>query len=147
MSGQSPNDRTITPDFSTLEVAMDAWSEPFWQAGGEGRAVMPRCTSCGTFRWPAGPFCPQCRAQEVEWLPAGQARIYSFTLLPVPGPDKEVPPHWRMPTLVEFDDAPGVRLVSVMVDAPVGKVAIGDPVTVDWLPAANAQVPVFRQQT
>ena len=48
--------RSICPDFSELEIPMDAWSEPFWQAGSEGRVIMPRCTSCGTFRWPAGPL-------------------------------------------------------------------------------------------
>ena len=135
---------SICPDYSALEVAMDAWSEPFWKAGEEGRLVMPRCTSCGTFRWPAGPFCPQCRSQAVEWVPPGQARIYSFTITPVPGPDKDAPPQWRLPALVEFSDAPGVRLVSVLAGAPVDDVAIGDEVTVEWRPGANAPVPVFR---
>lgn len=136
---------SIRPDFTALEIPVDAWSEPFWQAGGEGRLVMPRCTACGTFRWPAGPFCPTCRAQEVEWVPPGQARIYSFTRLPVPGASKDAPPDWRVPTLVEFDDAPGVRLVSVLVEARVDAVAIGDPVDIAWQPAANGVVPVFRQ--
>ncbi|MBU6268836.1 MAG: OB-fold domain-containing protein [Sphingomonadales bacterium] len=136
---------SFCPDYAALEVAMDAWSEPFWQAGTEGRVVMPRCTACGTFRWPAGPFCPRCRAQPVEWVPPGQARVFSFTVLPVPGADRDAPPRWRMPTLVEFADAPGVRLVSVLVDADVDAVAIGDAVAIDWQPAANASVPVFRR--
>jgi uncharacterized OB-fold protein len=136
--------RSICPDFSALEIPMDAWSEPFWQAGSEGRVEMPRCTSCGTFRWPAGPFCPECHAQEVEWIEAGQGRIYSFTILPVPGADKDAPPQFRIPALVTFENAPGVRLVSVLVDAPVDAVVIGDEVEVDWLTGANAVVPVFR---
>jgi len=135
---------SICPDFSTLEVAMDAWSEPFWSAGAEGRVLMPRCTACGTFRWPAGPFCPQCRAQPVAWVSPGQARIYSFTILPMPGADKDAPPRWRLPTLVQFDEAPGIRLVSVLIDADVDAVAFGDPVTIEWRPGANAPVPVFR---
>ena len=133
------------PDYSALDVAMDAWSEPFWKAGEEGRVVMPRCRSCATFRWPAGPFCPKCRAQEVDWVPPGQARIYSFTITPMPGADKDALPQWRMPALVEFDDAPGVRLVSVLIDAPADDVAIGDAVDIEWRPAANAKVPVFRR--
>jgi uncharacterized protein len=138
------SEHSITPDFSALEIAMDSWSEPFWQSGAEGRVLMPRCTSCGTFRWPAGPFCPECRSQPVEWVPPGQARIYSFTILPAPGEDKDAPPRLRIPTLVEFDDAPGVRLVSVLVDAEPGQVAIGDPVVIAWQPAANGFVPVFH---
>lgn len=134
------------PDFSSLDIAMDVWSEPFWQAGSEGRVAMPRCISCGTFRWPAGPFCPECHTQPVEWVAAGQARIYSFTILPVPGPDKDSPGSCRIPAVVEFGDAPGVRLVSVLVDADPAALAIGDRVAIDWLKAANGLVPVFRQE-
>lgn len=137
-------DLSICPDFSTFEIPMDAWSEPFWQAGSEGRTVMQQCSQCDTFRWPASPFCPSCRGQEVTWVPPGQARIYSFTILPVPGPDKEAPPRARIPALVEFAEAPGVRLVSVLVEADPQSVAIGDPVEIEWRPAANGVVPVFR---
>lgn len=138
------NDISICPDFSALEIAMDVWSEPFWAAGEDGRTEMPRCAHCATFRWPAGPFCPACHEQGLEWLPAGQARIYSFTILSVPGADKDAPPRRRIPAVVEFDDAPGVRLVSVLVDAPVENVAICAAVKVAWMPAANGVVPVFR---
>lgn len=138
--------KSICPDYSTLEIAMDAWSEPFWQAGAEGRVLMQKCSHCGTFRWPAGPFCPRCHEQGVEWVPPGQARIYSFTVVPVPGADKETPPNWRMPTVVEFDEAPGVRLVSVLVGADPKTAAIGDPVEIAWRPAANGVVPVFQPQ-
>lgn len=135
---------SICPDYSGLEIAMDAWSEPFWQAGAEGRLLMQQCSHCGVFRWPAGPFCPQCRQQGVEWVSPGQPRIYSFTIVPVPAVDKDAPPAWRMPALVEFDEAPGVRLVSVLVGADPATVAIGDPVAIAWRPAANGVVPVFQ---
>ncbi|MEE4451423.1 Zn-ribbon domain-containing OB-fold protein [Novosphingobium resinovorum] len=134
---------SITPDFTALQIARDVWSEPFW-AGAEDNAVrMPACSNCGTFRWPAGPFCPSCHTQGVEWRPAGQARIYSFTVLPVPG---EGPPRVRIPALVEFADAPGVRLVSVLVDADPAAVAIGLPVSIDWIAASDGKVPVFRME-
>lgn len=136
-------DHSVVPDYSNLEIPMDVWSEPFWAAGAEDRVIMPKCGDCGTFRWPAGPFCANCQSQAVEWVPAGQARIYSYTVLPVPM-GEGVPPRQRIPTLVEFDDAPGVRLVSALVDAPLDKVEIGAPVEVHWCPAANALVPVFR---
>lgn len=135
---------SICPDYTKLDIAMDQWSEPFWAAGTEGRTEMPRCTHCATFRWPASAFCPACHEQGIEWLGAGQARIYSFTILSVPGPDKDAPPRRRIPAVVEFDGAPGVRLVSVLIDAPVDEVAIGAAVEVAWMPAANGVVPVFR---
>jgi uncharacterized protein len=136
--------RSICPDFSALEVPMDHWSEPFWRAAAERRLLMPRCADCRTFRWPAGPFCPQCRSQNVEWVPPGQGRIYSFTILPVRGESEGASPQFRIPALVEFDAAPGVRLVTSLVDALAEAVAIDTPVAVDWLVAANATVPVFR---
>lgn len=136
--------RSLCPDFSSLEVPMDAWSLPFWDAARERRLLMPRCAACGTFRWPAGPFCPQCRAQPLQWLDPGRGRIYSFTILPMPGESETAPPRLRIPALVEFDRAPGVRLASVLVDAPPEAVAIDAAVEVDWLDAANARVPVFR---
>lgn len=136
--------RSITPDFSAMEIPMDAWSEPYWAAAAEHRLILPRCGSCATFRWPAGPFCPECRSQQVEWVEAGQGSIYSFTILPVPAADKDAPPDFRIPALVTFENAPGVRLVSVLIDAPADAVKIDALVEMDWLPAANATVPVFR---
>src|SRR5439155_13241722 len=103
----------------------------------------PRCGTCGTFRWPAGPFCYRCRSQAVEWVPAGQGRIYSYTVLPVISADKDAP-QFRTPVVVEFDGIAEVRLVSVLVDAPVDGIAIGAAVEPVWLAAANATVPGFR---
>lgn len=130
--------KSISPDLSALEIPMDVWSEPYWQNAAERRLLLPRCGACATFRWPAGPFCPECRSQAVEWMPPGQGRIYSFTILPVGETG------FRIPALVVFDDAPGVRLVSALIDAAAEDVAIDAEVEMDWLPAANATVPVFR---
>lgn len=130
---------SILPDYSALEVPSDIWSQPFWEAGVSGELLFPSCQDCGTFRWPAGPFCPECRGQEVDWTPAGQGRIYTYTILP----DRADPKKIRIPALVEFDEAPGVRLVSTLVDASAEQVAIGAKVDVCWVPAANFSVPVF----
>jgi uncharacterized OB-fold protein len=139
--------RSICPDFSALEVPADAWSQPFWNAAKERKLLMPRCAACGTFRWPAGPFCPQCQSQPLDWVAPGQGRIYSFTILPVRGEDETAPPQFRIAALVEFDGAPGVRLLSSLIDAPSGLVKIGTAVDVDWRNAANATVPVFKLST
>ena len=135
--------RSFCPDFTALQVPWDTWSKPFWDATAERKLLLPRCGECETFRWPASPFCFKCRSQKVDWVPPGQAHIYSFTILPVRGPS-DAPPQSRIPALVEFDDAPGVRLVSALVDAPFAQVKIGAKVEIDWLAAANATVPVFR---
>jgi uncharacterized OB-fold protein len=131
--------KSITPDFAALDVPMDVYSAPFWQGAAEHRLTFPSCTACGTFRWPAGPFCPKCHTQPVEWKPAGAASVYSFTVLPVRDTGEQ-----RIPVLAVFAGAPGVRLVTVLVDAEPQQVAIGAPLVADWLPAANATIPVFR---
>lgn len=130
---------SITPDFAALEVPMDAWSEPFWQGTAEHRLAFPSCTQCGTFRWPAGPFCPKCHVQPVAWKAAGAASVYSFTVLPQRDGGGQ-----RIPVLAEFAGAPGVRFVSVLIDADPQAVTVGAPLTPAWLPAANATLPVFR---
>ena len=136
--------RSLTPDFAQLDIAMDQWSEPYWQAVAEHRLQFPRCGACGTFRWPAGPFCYKCRSQEVEWVPAGEAKIYSYTVLPVMEPDKDAAPQWRVPVVVEFEGIADVRLVSVLVDAQLDAIAIGNMLEPVWLAAENATVPAFR---
>jgi uncharacterized OB-fold protein len=136
--------RSITPDVSTVEIPIDAWSRPFWEATAAQQLLLPRCSGCGLFRWPAGPFCPRCHAQTVQWLDPGQGRIYSFTVLPTRRDGGDTQPLYRIPVLVEFDAAPGVRLVSSLIDADPALVEIGMPVEPHWLAAANATVPVFR---
>ena len=39
-------------------------TEPFWAAAREHRLVVPRCTACGTYRFPPAAFCCRglCRA-------------------------------------------------------------------------------------
>jgi uncharacterized OB-fold protein len=135
---------SIVPDFSSFQIPMDSWSEPFWKAATEHTLLMPRCLHCATFRWPAGPFCPKCRRQPVEWVPPGQGRIYSFTVMPVAGSAKDAPPNYKVAALVEFDAAKDVRLVSVLVDAPLDAIRVDAAVEIGWLAAANASVPVFR---
>ena len=139
------SEHSIRPDFSSFEIPMDVWSEPFWKAGIEHMLLMPRCQQCSTFRWPAGPFCPKCRSQPVDWVAPGAARLYSYTVMPVPSSNADTPPKFRAAALVEFEQAPGVRLVTVLVDAPrSGAIQIGAALDIDWISAANAQVPVVR---
>jgi uncharacterized OB-fold protein len=132
------------PDCSTLEVPADQWTQPFWDAAAAHTLRVPRCSDCGRFRWPPGPFCPGCQSQWVEWVAPGRARIYSFTLVPEPATEAGQAPRVLAPALVEFDDAPGVRLIASIVDAPIDRIAIGAALEVGWIAAADATVPVFR---
>src|SRR6266498_318606 len=60
----------------------DAHTQPFCDAALEGRLLVPRCTNCGTFRLPPGPFCFVCQHQQVDWVELpGTGTIYTFTIV------------------------------------------------------------------
>ena len=133
------------PPTTHFHLAMDRWSEPFWTAAAEHRLEIARCPSCQRFRMPPSPFCASCQASGQEWVPvSGAGRVYSFTLITNP-PFAEAADHLPYaPALVELDDAPGVRLVSAIIDAPLDRIAIGSRVALVWqdLPGV-ASIPRF----
>lgn len=130
------------PDVASLEIPMDQWTQPFWDATAQRTLLLPRCGACGTFRWPPGPFCPTCQSQEISWSPSGPGYLYSYTLLSVPAEGE--PPRIVVPGLVEFPEAQGVRLLAPIVDSPVEALAIGIPLELTWLDGANAVLPGFK---
>jgi uncharacterized OB-fold protein len=134
---------SIAPDVSALEVPMDAWTQPFWDGTAEKKLLLPRCSSCHRFRWPPGPFCPHCQSQLTDWVPAGVARLYSFTIVRDQRAKDAAEPPPRVPALIEFPEADGVRLVAAIVNTPLENIRIGAEVTLGWSQAANASVPVF----
>lgn len=129
--------RTRTPDVDALEVVADTYTEPYWAAAREHRLVAMQCGSCGHFRMPPTPFCPQCHSQETKWPELrGQGAIYSFTLLPPRKGQDEGP---LAVALVEFAEAPGVRFLSSVVDADPAAIVIGAPVRVVWQDREDGQ--------
>jgi uncharacterized protein len=131
------------PDLSDLDIPIDSWTQPFWQAAALQQLMMPRCGDCQQFRWPPGPFCPVCRSQRVQWLPAGSGKIYSFTIVHA-NRTSETPSSQLVPALIEFPQAGGMRLLAAVVDTPLSEVRIGAQVEPHWSQAANAVVPVFK---
>lgn len=135
---------TSAPDIGALEIPTDAWTQPFWDAAAKRDLLLPRCGDCGRFRWPPGPFCPACQSQSVQWVAPGAARIYSYTVLREPAGEDGRPSRTIAPALVEFADADGVRLLGAIVDTALDDIRVGAEVTVQWSPAGETAVPVFR---
>lgn len=135
--------RTL-PD-AMVNLRPDAWTQPFWDAARDHRLVAPRCTSCGTYRLPPHPFCPNCRAQEVEWDElSGQGELFSFTTVHhavVPQLAEHTP---YVVAVVGLPDAPGCRLVGNLVDVDTDEVRIGTPLQVVWHDAGDWTVPRWR---
>ena len=133
---------TTAPDVSALEVPMDTWTKPFWDAADRETLLLPQCGECERFRWPPGPFCPFCHSQVVAWQPAGQPQIYSYTIIRQMEDEEVV--RVVAPALVEFPDAGGVRLLAAIVDTRVDQLQVGSDLILSWSQAANVAVPVFR---
>jgi uncharacterized protein len=110
-------------------------TQPFWDAALDGRLVAPRCTQCGTFRLPPGPFCFVCQNQAVEWVELpGTGTIYTFTVVRHPlSPNlSEVVPY--VTAVIELDGTGGAgsRMIANVVDCDPDAIAIGDRVRVAW---------------
>jgi uncharacterized OB-fold protein len=132
---------TSAPDIAQFPIPRNQWTQPFWDATARGELELPRCGSCGAWRWPPGPFCPECRSQDVEWSPSGPAVLYSYTVVRQPVADGET--RVIAPGLVEFPRAGGVRIVAAIVDTPVDAIAIGSELTLGWNRKDEDNVPVF----
>jgi hypothetical protein len=50
---------------------------------------------------------------------------------------------YRVPALIEFPAADGIRILASIVDTPLAVIRIGAELTLGWSQAVNAMVPVF----
>jgi uncharacterized OB-fold protein len=128
-----------------ITITTDTWTEPFWNAAKNHKLTACQCASCGHFRMPPSPFCPECQSQEVNWpeLP-GTATVFSFAIC-TRSPFPDLPDFVYVPVVVDIDGAPGARLVSNLAGINAEDVKIGMKVTVDWTPIRDDWVlPNFR---
>ncbi len=57
-------------------------SAPFWAATREGKLRLPFCAACGRAHLPAGPICPFCLSDAIEWRDAsGRGHVTTFTVI------------------------------------------------------------------
>jgi uncharacterized OB-fold protein len=113
----------VTTD-ATMTLA-DQWSE--WHTRGELR--FQRCGACLTWIHLPRLLCPECGSEELTWEPsAGVGTIYSWTRTHRAfNPDFAA----ELPYVCALVDlAEGVRVLTLLVDAPAGDLAIGAPVNV-----------------
>jgi uncharacterized OB-fold protein len=128
-----------------IEIAMDVWTKPFWEAAKEEHLVLPRCGSCGHYRLPPSCFCPECTSQKVDWVAhSGKGILYSYTVIertPFPG---EVPNFLYAPVVVEFPDAGNVRLIGTLIGVAAKDIRVDMAVKTAWSTVRDGwKVPVF----
>lgn len=57
----------------------DPLTGPYWRGAAEGKLVIQRCATCGTYRWYPRPACNACWSFDTEWVAAqGRGHIYSW---------------------------------------------------------------------
>ena len=121
-------------------------TRPFWEACSRHALVIQRCADCGTFRHLPAPVCWKCRSFAHTWAPvSGRGTVFTYAVVHrafLPELEPCVP---YVVAVVGLDDAPGVRLVSNLIDAEPGELRIGLPVEVVFEEvSAEVAVPRFR---
>lgn len=103
--------------------------EPFWQAAREGRLLVKHCPACDGLHYYPRLHCPLCGHGQTNWREvSGRGTVYSHSIVPrAPRP--------TAPAIVELEE--GLRLHTVVVDADVHALRIGDAVTLRFMPTQD----------
>lgn len=127
-------------------VFPDATSREFWDRCARHELAFQRCRECATFRNPPSPVCYKCHSNDTEWVPVeGLGTLFSWTIVTHgvhPALQEYLPFNVA---LVEFPDAPGVRLITNIVDAAPEELVVGMPVQLHWDDLADMSLPRFRR--
>ncbi|MFY0729728.1 Zn-ribbon domain-containing OB-fold protein [Pseudomonas sp. NFX15] len=122
-----------------------AGTEEFWSAGALGLLKLQRCQSCSCFIHPPAPLCPRCLSDEVELTTvSGRAHVATFTVNHHLWHPAFTPPY--ILAIVEFDDAPGVRLTTRLIGVEISEVRIGLPVRVCFEQVGPTWLPLFTPE-
>jgi uncharacterized OB-fold protein len=124
----------------------DQYSREYWERTARGELAFQRCADCGSFRQPPGPICGNCSSFASEWVQVdGRGTVYSWTVVthPVHPALGDVVPFNVV--LVEFPDAPGVRLVTNLVDVPPEELRTGMAVDVVYERTPEMTLPRVRR--
>lgn len=112
---------------------------PYFEGLSDGHLSFPRCDDCRGFHWYPTSLCPHCRSSRITWEPvAGEATVYSWTTIHHAfDPSLDLTPPYVV-ALLEFSDAPGVRLVANIVDTDLTRLHIGARVVPRFPDSASA---------
>ena len=116
---------------------------PFWAATARGELLVRQCEDCDSLIWYPRSVCPECGSLRTRWQPvSGRGQIYSYTVnYRGEGPYRESGPY--VLAYVELDEGP--RLMTNVVEAEAGALAVGLPVEVTFHDTGEGSaLPRFR---
>jgi uncharacterized protein len=103
---------TYTPN--NLETSREF--QPFFEGLTRGCISFPRCVNCERFHWYPTSFCPYCGSDAIQWKEIdGTATLYSWTTVHHAFSADLAMSLPYIVALVEFPEAPGIRLVTNIV--------------------------------
>lgn len=101
----------------------------FFEKAAEGHLAFPCCRGCHKFHWYPMPRCPHCHGRGIGWrCVSGRGEIVSFTRVMHPFDKSRAGNLPYVVALVKFADAPGINLVTNIVDGQDGGTRIGQAV-------------------
>ncbi len=132
---------------SLASIHPDIHTREYWEFCAKRELRFQKCGGCGAFRFPPLTGCRECGSTEVEWVAvAGRGRVFSYTVVhhpAIPDVGEEVP---YPVVVVEFDDAPRVRLISNVLDIAIDEVEVGMELDLVWdEPKPGVVLPRFRK--
>jgi uncharacterized OB-fold protein len=121
-----------------LEPVASEAAKPYWDATREQRLVLPWCVDCDKPHWYPRDICPSCLGSAIEWREAaGTGVVHAVSVHHKTGPGRDPDDGPYAVALIDLPE--GVRVMSNVVGAPVEDVAVGDAVTVSWLPLSDGR--------
>lgn len=124
----------------------DSTSSHFWAGALRGELVLQRCMACTRFQYPPNVVCESCQGRELcPTAVAGRGSLYALTVMHqafLPVFVDEIP---YVLVLVDIDEAPGVRMLSTLVDTDPASLSIGDALEIVYDRRDDMAVPLFRR--
>lgn len=114
-------------------VTPDVHTKPYWDACARQELRIQRCCDCRGWQHPPITGCQSCGSFNREFvLVSGKGVVYSFTIPchPVIPSVRECVPYNVV--VVALNEAPGVRLISNLIDMDSDEIRIGMPVELAW---------------
>jgi uncharacterized OB-fold protein len=119
---------------------------PFFEAARRHELVIQRCADCRGWIFYPQVFCHLCHSRNLDWeRVSGRGTVFSFTVVRHAlhaGFASQLP---LGVVLIDLDDAPGVRLVSNLVDVANEDIVIGMPVAVTFREIDGVTLPMFQR--
>jgi uncharacterized OB-fold protein len=101
----------------------------FFKAARRRQVAFPHCGSCSLFHWYPMPLCPHCQSDRLSWEPvSGPGELFSFTEVRHAFDKQRIDQLPYVVGLITFADAPGVRLITNIIDALPADLRIGQKV-------------------